>query len=288
VTSDRTDKTFNLEDGRTLGYAEWGDPNGSPVFHFHGSSSSRLEHPLEENSLSNVRLVTIDRPGHGLSDFQRHRRLLDWPNDVTALADHLNIGEFAVSGWSFGGPYAMACAYLIPERLTAVALISSFAPYDRPGSTAGMARFVKVSLALGRRIPWIGRQFMKIQGRAITKDPEGTARRMLSSLPDVDQKILGDPRALEMLLPAMTEAYRNGSNGAAQEGSILVRPWGFRLADIAIPVEVWHGDTDVNNPLQSAHYLRDTISQANANILEGAGHFFILERWGEILRKLIS
>ena len=89
-------------------------------------------------------------PGHGLSDFQPNRTLLEWPEDVAALANHLGIETFAVSGWSAGGPYALVCAYRIPERVTAVELISSAGPYDRPAATAGMDRTNKVALAMAR------------------------------------------------------------------------------------------------------------------------------------------
>ena len=289
MTSDLTAQKLTLKDGRTLAYAEWGDPDGSPVFHFHGSSSSRLEHPHLESFLAGVRLVTVDRPGHGMSDFQPRRRLSDWPKDVEALADHLGFDKFAVSGWSFGGPHALACAWAIPDRLTAAGLISSFAPYDRPDSTAGMARFNKIALWLARWMPFgFARQLMKIQGRALRSDPEKTAGRMLSSLPEADRAALSDPRAVEMLLPSMSEAYRNGADGAAWEGAMLTRPWGFQLQDIAIPVEIWHGEADANDPLQCAEYLRDNIPQAQATIFPKEGHFLILHRWGEILARLTA
>lgn len=289
MTSDLTAQHLTLKDGRTLAYAEWGDPEGKPVFHFHGSSSSRLEHPHLESHLAGVKLVTVDRPGHGMSDFQPRRRLSDWPKDVEALADHLGFDKFAVSGWSFGGPHALACAWAIPDRLTAVGLISSFAPYDRPDSTARMARFNRIALWLARRMPFrFARQFMKIQGRALRADPEKTARRMLSSLPEADRVALSDSPAVEMLLPSMSEAYRNGADGAAWEGGMLTRTWGFRLQDIAIPVEMWHGEADVNDPLQCAEYLRDTIPQAHVTTFPAEGHFLILQRWGEILAQLTA
>ena len=289
MTSDQASQTLTLSDGRTLGFAEWGDPVGKPIFHFHGSSSSRLEHPPFEGSLAGVRLITVDRPGHGLSDFQPNRQLLDWPKDVVALAEHLDIARFAVSGWSFGGPYAIACASAIPDRLSAVGLISSFAPYDRPNATAGAARFIKIALGLARWLPWrLGRQLMKIQGRALVNNPEGTARRMLSSLPGADRRVLEDPQVTDVLLPAMSESYRNGADGAAWEGAMLVRPWGFRLEDISIPVEIWHGEADVNDPVQCAEYLRDTIPHTHATIFPGEGHFLILKRWGEILTRLTA
>ena len=291
MVTDKTEQSLKLADGRTLCYAEYGDPQAKPVFHFHDSSSSRLEHPADEDMLSDigVRLITIDRPGHGLSDFQPKRRLLDWPDDVTVLAYHLEINKFAVSGWSFGGPYAMACAYRIPERLTIAGLVSSFAPYDHPNSTAGMARFNKISLSLARWMPWgIARQFMKMQGRALKKDPEGTARKMMASLPVADQEVLDDPQVKDMLLPSLSEAYRNGADGAAWEGIILVRPWRFRLQDIDVPVHVWHGEADVNDPLQCGEYLRDTIPNARAIFYPQEGHFLIMKRWGEILKELVS
>jgi pimeloyl-ACP methyl ester carboxylesterase len=291
MTTDRTNQTITLKDGYTLGYAEYGDPGGKPVFHFHGSSGSRLEHPADESILhtQGVRLITIDRPGHGLSDFQPKRQLLDWPDDVTALADHLAIEKFAVTGWSFGGPYAMVCAYKIPDRLTAVGVISSFAPYDRPNALEGVSGFNKMSLRMARWLPfWLGRQVMKMQGRAITEDPEGAARQMLSSLPEADQEVLSDPQVVGALLPSMKEAYHSGADGPAWEGAIMVRPWGFRLQEISIQVQIWHGEADVMNPVQFGEYLRDTIPNNKATFLPGEGHFFILQRWGQILAQLVE
>jgi pimeloyl-ACP methyl ester carboxylesterase len=183
----------------------------------------------------------------------------------------------------------MACAYKIPERITATGLISSFAPYDRPNSMAGMPRFNKLSLRLARWLPfWIGRQFMKMQGRALRKNPEGAAKQMLSSLPEADQEVLNNIEVKAVLLPSLSEAYRAGADGAAWEGVILVRPWGFRLQDITIPVHIWHGEADVNDPLQCAEYLRDTIPNTHAKFFPGEGHFLIMKRWGEILAELLK
>lgn len=289
MITDKTSETLKLKDGRTLGYAEWGESAGKPVIHFHGSSSSRLEHPPHEDMLKGVRFITVDRPGHGLSDFQPKRRLLDWPDDVSALADHLGLDKFAVSGWSFGGPYAIACAYKIPDRLSAAGLVSSFAPYDRAGATEGMASFNKLALGMARRMPWwFTRRFMKMQGNALQKDPEGVANQMLSSVPESDQKIFTDQSAKDVLLPAMSEAYRSGADGAGWDAYMLVRPWGFRLEDISITVHIWHGDADVNNPLPSFEYLRDTIPNTHVTLFPEEGHFFVLKRWGEVLETLIQ
>ena len=102
---DPENQTLILKDGRTFGYAEYGVSTGSPVFHFHGSGSSRLEKPASENILIrlDIRFISVDRPGHGLSDYQPERRLMDWPKDIMQLADHLGLEKFYVSGHSAGG-----------------------------------------------------------------------------------------------------------------------------------------------------------------------------------------
>jgi len=131
--SDNINLTIKLKDGRQLGYADLGNPDANHViFHFHGFPGYRLEAMLlaDRAITKNVRLIGIDRPGWGLSDFKKNRTLLDWPDDVAELADALGIDKFAVEGISGGGPYAAACAYKIPERLTSCGIISGLASKD--------------------------------------------------------------------------------------------------------------------------------------------------------------
>ena len=116
--SENIDQTLKLKDGRTLGYIDLGNKDGKPLFHFHGFPGSRLEATIlaDRAIVKNIRVICIDRPGMGLSDFKENRTLLDWPDDVVELADALEIDKFAVEGISGGGPYAAACAYKIPDR----------------------------------------------------------------------------------------------------------------------------------------------------------------------------
>src|SRR4030042_1364722 len=122
-----TDKIIQLRDGRRLGFADFGDPKGKPIFYFPGGLGSRLQvQPTDAQPLkAGVRLIAVDRPGMGLSDFKRGRKIIDWPEDVRQLAEALALDQFAVMGVSAGGPYALACAYRIPERLTACGLAAS-------------------------------------------------------------------------------------------------------------------------------------------------------------------
>jgi len=110
-------QSIALGDGRRLGFAEYGDLDGLPVFHFHGSAGSRLDRPGRAETLqeAGVRFISVERPGHGLSDFLPKRRLVDWPADVSQLADWLRLDNFYVEGHSAGGPYALACARYLPD-----------------------------------------------------------------------------------------------------------------------------------------------------------------------------
>ena len=152
----KPENTLILSDGRSLAYAEYGDSHGKPVFFFHGMPGSRLFRPPDEiTEKTGVRLITTDRPGYGLSAFQPGRRFLDWPGDISQVADHLGIQKFYAAGHSGGGPYVAACAYALPERVTAAAVLSGAGPVAAPGSTRGMTSTNKLGLTMGRFIPWL-------------------------------------------------------------------------------------------------------------------------------------
>ncbi len=119
-------------------------------------------------------------------------------------------------------------------------------------------------------------------------DPERLAGQMLSSVPESAKELFDQPQTVSVLLESIQEAFRITSEFAAWEAIILVRPWGFQLEEIGIPVYIWHGEEDVHDPLQCGQYLRDKIPNAQATFFPGEGHFLILKRWGEILSKLVS
>src|SRR5205807_9443897 len=136
-------RVMNLPDGRELAWLESGKPRGTPVFMFHGTPGSRLQVSFDEKAISasGVRFIAPDRPGYGHSSFHPGRTLADWASDVAALADHLKIERFAVAGVSGGGPHAAACAALLPERVTAVGIVSGVGPLSEPGFTSAMEGF---------------------------------------------------------------------------------------------------------------------------------------------------
>jgi pimeloyl-ACP methyl ester carboxylesterase len=146
-----------LSDGGRLAYTEWGDPAGRPVLEFRGLPSSRRGDALDLAALTRagVRRITVDRPGVGFSDPQPGRTMLDWPNNVRAVADTLGLKSFAVLGTSGGGPYAAACAFALPDRVNRAVIVSGLGPLDRPGALDGVNRGEAATMILARRTrPW--------------------------------------------------------------------------------------------------------------------------------------
>ncbi|MCX9077133.1 MAG: alpha/beta hydrolase, partial [Candidatus Methanoperedens sp.] len=260
----RTDNTILLKDGRRLGFAEYGDPSGTPILHFHGSGGSRLEHPPEEGTLEGIRYISIDRPGHGLSDHAPHYQMLDWPDDVIQLADDLNIERFYALGWSAGGPRVLACAFKYPERMIAGALVAGFAPPNRPNALAGLPLPNRLLIWTGQRLPWLAALQFRLMARLINGDAERASRTILSSAPAGDKAVLEKPENLAMLLPDIREGYKNGWRGPFQDGYLQVTPWGFSLHNIQVRIDIWQGEADVNVPVHSGEYLRDTLPNASA------------------------
>ena len=144
----KLDRTIELRDGRTLAYSEWGDLRGRPVIHHGGRPGSRLLCPDEQaTDAAGVRLITIDRPGYGLSDPRPHRTYRDWVRDYVELAERLDLPACPVVGWSGGGPYALASA-VCPGRVTSVGLAAIETPLDDdPGGWDQVARFRALSSA---------------------------------------------------------------------------------------------------------------------------------------------
>src|SRR5260370_18577591 len=195
-TPETTGKIIHLRDGRALGYAEYGDPAGKPVFFFHGLPGSRLQRYPDDSIAAGLHapIITIDRPGLGLSDFQPDRKLLDWPADVAQLADTLKIDKFAAMGLSGGSPDVFAGAYKIPERLTSAIVISGLAPLDRPGSTRGMSWPGRIAFGIARKAPsWLLQLAFRPMPWKMQQHPAPTSKILPISAPEADRAVFTRP-----------------------------------------------------------------------------------------------
>ncbi len=283
MPANNTDLTIRLPDGRTLGYAESGAPAGWPLFFFHGSPGSRLEcRYFDEDALVrlNIRLITPDRPGFGLSDFQPKRAICDWPADVIALAGALGVERFGVLGISGGSPYAAVCARMVPERLTAVAIVSGVAP-NVPGATGGMGSG-RYLLALARWSPRLAGLFLGQMAVGL-RHPDRMMAMVMKSMPPSDRELLAQPAVQRIFLAALREAFRQGTRGAAWDATLAARDWGFELAEIAMPVHLWQGEADHNVPPAMGRYLARAIPDCQATFVPAEGHLLVEQHLDEIL-----
>lgn len=281
---DKTSQTIILKDGRKLGYAEYGNSKGSVILYFHGHRSSRFEPKMYDfrASLNNIRLIAIDRPGLGLSDFKQDRTILDWPDDVVELADALQIDNFAVLGGSGGGPFAAACAYKIPDKLIACGIVSGLGPIEF--GTEGMAKNNRLELSLASKRVWLLKFLFKLQNsyakRLAKKDRDSLIKifhKRAKDLPEPDRKIFEDQEKILLYLKLMTEPFCQGYQGPFHEAKLLGNPWGFDLKEISPKGKVflWHGELDPSVPIRMARSVCEAIPNCEGKFYPDEGHLSV-------------
>ena len=284
------DKTIRLQDGRTLSYAEYGDPSGKPLFYFHGFPNSRVgaKHIGVAAARRGIRLIAPERPGFGLSDSKPGRRIGDWPDDVCELADALGIDRFALMGISGGGPYVAACALKIPERLTAVAIVSGLAPMVERKAVADMSRWNRLMVRLQRYLPWITRVNLWLMEQMVRRFPGLLLSIGDRSLPPADVAVLARPEVRASMIADFTEAFRQGSRPAAQEFVLYTRPWGFGLEEITVEVLLWQGEADTVVVPSMGRYYAEALRNCRARFYPDEGHLLSVDRMEEIQTAIFS
>jgi pimeloyl-ACP methyl ester carboxylesterase len=276
---------ITLSDGRRLGFAEFGDMQGRPVFYFHGFPGSRLEAKLAEKiSLdTHVRFIGIDRPGYGLSSFKPGRTFVDWTDDVIALADALKIERFSILAVSGGGPYAAACAFKIPDRLDAVGIVCGMGPVKVPGLMGDMPWMYRQGLRLAGRFPKIASALHLFSALFFRHYPKRMLSFISGKVARPDKIALKNTELVKVLCDSFREAFRNSLKWPATDAILCSRPWGFPLNGIKIPVHLWHGEKDRIVPVAMARYLAKIIPDCRATLYANEGHFsIILNRIEEI------
>ena len=289
AASDRTQQRFQLPDGRDLGFAEYGDARGLPVFYFHGFPGSRLEARLAEQEAAphGIRFIAVDRPGYGLSDPKRRRALLDWADDVIDLADFLGIQRFSVIGVSGGGPYATACAFKIPHRLIKVVLVCGLGPVVSARRKSRATGLNVHGLRLAGRFPLLARVSFAAVALMYRRRPDLMLALISRRLAACDRQALQIPQLQQLLCGSFREAFRGSLLGPARDLVLYGRDWGFPLHEIQVPTRLWHGERDAVVPPAMGYMLADEIPTCRAMFYREDGHFSIItNRLGEILEEL--
>ena len=279
------DRFLSLPDGRRLGYTEFGDPLGVPLCAFHGTPGSRFMFRLvhEPARRLGLRIIAPDRPGFGLSDYQENRTLADWADDVRALADKLGLARFGVAGISGGGPYVAACAALLPERVSAAALVSPVGPLHSPDGPGNLPPAQIVTFRLLPRItPAMAGAFSI--GRLMFLNASNSMYRMIMRRAGpADEHILLRPEVRKNLLAGVIEGLRPGVQGVVQEMKIFAKPWNIPFEAIKAPVLLWQGAADNNVPVAASLRLARIIPGCELFRIEGAGHYWIFDHVDEVL-----
>jgi pimeloyl-ACP methyl ester carboxylesterase len=271
-------RTVTTRDGRTLAYLDVGDAHGPLVIHNHGGPSSRLEARLFAASASKhrLRLLCVDRPGIGQSSPQKTRSYAGWADDLVAIADALGHREFGVTGWSEGGPWALAAAaYIDPFRLRHVTSIAG-GSYGAFGDNWAADRLSKAD-ALGGTLALRFKPGFRLMYAALGLTAKYFRRsfvqQLRKTLNDYDRQILLQPNVETAFCDTSAECFVQGSDGLVRDSELLYRRWAFDVAAIKRPVHLWQGTDDRLVAASINKTVADRMPGAVWHSVEGAGHF---------------
>jgi pimeloyl-ACP methyl ester carboxylesterase len=279
-------------DGRRLSVEVTGDAGGSPVFLLHGTPGSRLG-PRPRSLLLHrlgVRLISFDRPGYGGSDRLPGRRVADAAMDVAAIADAFGLDHFAVVGRSGGGPHALACAALLPERVSRAAVLVSLAPREADGLDwfGGMADSnVDAYAGPEGRIDRVVARLAETAD-SVRDDPASLIAGLYAEMTDDDRRVVADAGIRLGLMRAYAEALRESPYGWIDDVKAFRTEWGFDPATVSVPVLLWHGERDMFSPVSHSRWLGARIPDAMVVVKSDAAHFDALSVLPDVLQWLIA
>ncbi|MEO7753082.1 MAG: alpha/beta hydrolase [Terracoccus sp.] len=271
---------IELPDGRHLDVAVSGPDSGTPLLYHHGTPGSvRAFRSLERAAHSRgLRLVTWSRPGYGVSTRRPGRSVVDVVDDVETVLDHLGAPRCLVAGWSGGGPHALATGARLAGRVAGVLTIAGVGPHDASDLDflAGMGEDNLEEFGLALRGEEALRGFLDDAAPGLrAASPGDIIEEMRSLLPVVDQALVTDEFG-EDLAAAFHEALRVGVDGWLDDDLAFCRPWGFDLAETAVPTFVWQGSEDLMVPFSHGQWLGENVPGVTAHLLEGEGHLSVL------------
>jgi pimeloyl-ACP methyl ester carboxylesterase len=283
--------TVSLNDGRILGFERWGDPDGQPLCLLHGTPGCRLSRFPDEGlwSTLGIALITIDRPGYGLSSALPERRVSHAARDVAAVADAIGVERFMVSGGSGGGPHALACAAVLTDRVRACAAVASAAPLVK----AELDGLIGLNRESYRILTEEGRTAMgNLLGELreqILADPIAATRAQLADAPPEDLEWLGREDVQRVQLEAMVEALRPGVQGWVDDAmSLFGEDWDIDLGAVECPVRFWHSANDKNGPLSAIERLVERVPGASLHVWRTGGHTAPSRYIGDVMQDLIA
>lgn len=276
-----------LSDGRHLGVAEFGDPAGVPVLWFHGSPGARRQIPFPARDYARahgLRLLGIERPGIGYSTPHLYRNIAAWSDDMEELADILELERFGLVGLSGGGPYLLATAHHLGDRVIAGAVFGGVAPTH--GHEAPEGGLTRKALQAERLLTRLNRPLGNALSRLILSlhpyaDPIMDA--LVKYVPGHETEMLGRPDLRAMFVEDLLLGSSAGMHAIVHDIILFARPWGFNLGDIDAPIHFWQGSADPMVPLEHARTMAGHIPGAGVTVCHNEGHLTGLDYTSDAL-----
>ncbi|QNG20282.1 alpha/beta hydrolase [Rhodococcus triatomae] len=284
--------SVSVAPGRRLGFAEFGAARGRTVIWMHGTPGARRQIPTEARAFAEraeIRLIGIDRPGVGSSTTHTYGSVLEFADDLDVFADVLGIGEMAIVGLSGGGPYTLAAAHALPDRVVAAGVIGGVPPTRGPDASRGGLLDVATALApvlatAGTPIGLAASTFVRF-ARPVAS-PIIDLYGLLS--PEGDRRLLARPEFKAMFLDDLLHGGRKQFGAPFADVVLFARDWGFELGDVQTPVRWWHGDCDHIIPYRHGEHVVDRLPNATITPMPGESHLGGLGRAEEILTTLMD
>lgn len=285
---------IHAADGRLLSVFTAGRPEDDCVFVLHGTPGVRemFKPELEEGARRDLRYIAYSRPAYGGSDRQPGRSVADCALDICTIADQIGVERFYVIGESGGGPHALACAALLPDRVRAVALLASVAPIDAEGLEwgDGMGEGNITELDAAKKGPGTLEEYLEDEIRGLRSVK--TVAQLRAAL----DKHLGEPDRVvfdggygAFLLTAWKRITEDGIWGWFDDDLALYENWGFELDQAVAPVTVWQGANDRIVPFSHGQWLAENLPRADFRLVPGVGHIsLVADGYGAILDALIA
>jgi pimeloyl-ACP methyl ester carboxylesterase len=277
--------------GRRVAWSAAGPRDGFPVVYLHGGIGTPIARAPQLDELIvrlQIRHVTIGRPGFTGSDPCAERRITDFPHDLERVADHLGLHRFAVIGVSSGGPYALASALALRDRIAATGIVSSLSPLGAPHASRAMPAPLRAGLRTVVRRPELVTRTAARLLSFLERHERGLARlAMLVSRPD-DRGLLACARTGEGAVSSFLAAAGHGVRGMVDDYRLCCRPWGFDVGEVDCDVHLWHGAADEFVPLSHAQALALALPRCRMIVGTDDGHFFYRRRMADVLETLVT
>ena len=284
------DRSMQLADGRILSFSDRGPVEGRPVVLLHHLLGSRFEGPSDASLLDrlDIRLIVPERPGIGRSTPLENRRLTDYAEDIRQLADRLELDRFRVLGFSSGGPHAAACAALLGDRVTGLALAASLMPVDELPDGVPTSLTQRFMTGMARHWPAGMRSLLELRYRRLLDDPAAAMAGFEREGNRADIELLRDPEIKRIRLGHLQNGTRVPERVLADELVALARPWGFDFSTIATPVQIWHGRQDSFFSSAHAEAMAAILPDCRTFVRDDWGHFFLYREWERVLAELVD